>query len=292
MGENAVFTWNNFLNQIKAIEVVDVIDILLVTVLLYYVYAFIRDRRAGKLAVGVGVLVALMLVSSLLGFSAMSFIMQNIFQVGFIALLVVFQPELRSALEKMGGEPLKSLRSIGETKETSDSAAPYVNELCHAVTALAKSKTGALIVIERSTKLGEIIKTGVTVNSDLSSFVLRNIFYDGAPLHDGAVVIRGWRVHAAGCFLPLSNSETIIKDLGTRHRAGIGMSEESDAVVIIVSEETGTISLAIGGQLQRGFTFISLKRELDNLFVVPAGSKVKSRFKPAVKKDGGSKPKA
>jgi diadenylate cyclase len=289
MGENAVFTWKNFLNQIKGIEVMDVIDMLLVTVLLYYVYAFIRDRRAGKLAVGVAVLVALMLISSLLGFSAMSFIMQNIFQVGFIALLVVFQPELRSALEKMGGEPLKSLRSIGETKETSDSAAPHVNELCHAVTALAKSKTGALIVIERSTKLGDIIKSGVPVNADLSSFVLRNIFYDGAPLHDGAVVIRGWRVHAAGCFLPLSKSETIIKDLGTRHRAGIGMSEESDAVVIIVSEETGTISLAIGGELQRGFTFVSLKRELDNLFVAPAGAKVKSRFKLATKKDGQSK---
>ena len=289
MGENAVFTWNNFINQIKDIDVLDAVDILLVTVLLYYVYAFIRDRRAGKLAIGVVVILAVMLISSLLGLSAMSFIMQNIFQVGFIALLIVFQPELRSALEKMGGEPLKSLRSISETKETSDSAAPYVNELCHAVSALAKSKTGALIVIERSTKLGEIIKTGVPVNADLSSFVLRNIFYDGAPLHDGAVILRNWRIHAAGCFLPLSGSETIIKDLGTRHRAGIGMSEESDAVVIIVSEETGTISIAMGGQLQRGFTFVSLKRELDNLFVAPAGTKVKSRFKPVVKKDGKAK---
>ncbi len=289
MGENAVFTWNNFVNQIKAIGVLDVIDILLVAVLLYYVYAFIRDRRAGKLAAGVAVIIAVMLISSLLGFSAMSFIMQNIFQVGFVALLVVFQPELRSALEKMGGEPLKSIRSIGETKESSDLVSPYVNELCHAVAALAKSKTGALIVIERSTKLGEIIKTGVTVNSDLSSFVLRNIFYDGAPLHDGAVILRNWRVHAAGCFLPLSSSDTILKDLGTRHRAGIGMSEESDAVVIIVSEETGTISIAMGGELQRGFTFVSLKRELDNLFVAPAGSKIKSRFKPIVKKDGGTK---
>ena len=284
MGENTVFTWDYFLDQIKSIGFLDVIDILLVTVLLYYVYAFIRDRRAGKLAAGVAVIVTVMLISSLVGLSAMSFIMQNIFQVGFIALLVVFQPELRSALEKMGGEPLRSLRSIGETKESSDSASPFVNELCQGVSELAKTKTGALIVIERTTKLGEIIKTGTVINADLSAFMLRNVFYNGAPLHDGAVIIRNWRVHAAGCFLPLSSSDTIIKDLGTRHRAGIGMSEESDAVVIIVSEETGTVSIAMGGQLQRGFTYTSLKRELDNLFVVPAVSKIKSRFMAVSKK--------
>ncbi len=285
MGDTTVFTWNYFINQIKSIGILDIIDILLVTILLYYVYAFIRDRRAGKLAAGVAVVVVVMLISTLLGLSAMSFIMQNIFQVGFVALLVVFQPELRSALEKMGGEPLKSLRNIGENKENAGSASAYVNELCHGVAELAKTKTGALIVIERSTKLGEILKTGVTINADLSTFVLRNIFYDGAPLHDGAVIIRGWRIQAAGCFLPLSSSDTILKDLGTRHRAGIGMSEESDAVVIIVSEETGTISIAMGGQLQRGFTYTSLKRELDNLFVTPNNSKNKSRFKPHGKKE-------
>ncbi len=283
MGDNAVFSWKYFLYQIQSIDILDVLDILLVATLLYYVYSFIRDRRAGKLALGVGLLLVVSLISSLLELSAMSFIMQNIFQVGFVALLVVFQPELRSALEKMGGEPFKSLRNIGENKENAGSASPFVNELCHGVADLAKTKTGALIVIERSTKLGEILKTGVTVNADLSAFVLRNIFYNGAPLHDGAVIIRDWRIHSAGCFLPLSSGDTILKDLGTRHRAGIGMSEESDAVVIIVSEETGTISVAIGGQLQRGFTYTSLKRELDNLFVTP--NKNKSRFKPSGKRD-------
>ncbi len=285
MGDNAVFTQDYFLNQIRSIGVSDVIDIILVAILFYFIYAFIRDRRAGKLAAGVAVIVALMLVSTIFGFPAMTFIMQNIFQVGFVALLVVFQPELRSALEKMGGEPLRSLRSIGENKDNAGAASAFIGELCQGVADLAKTKTGALIVIERSTKLGEIIKTGTTVNADLSSFMLRNVFYNGAPLHDGAVVIRNWRIHAAGCFLPLSSSDNILKDLGTRHRAGIGMSEESDAVVIIVSEETGTISIAMGGQLQRGFTYTSLKRELDNLFVVPAGSKIKSRFKS--KKENG-----
>jgi len=284
MGEKTLLSLDYFINQIKSIGVSDVIDILLVAILLYFIYAFIRDRRAGKLAAGVAVIVVLMLISSIFGLPAMAYIMQNIFQVGFVALLVVFQPELRSALEKMGGEPLRSLRSIGESKENNSAASAFIGELCQGVADLAKTKTGALIVLERSTKLGEIIKTGTTVNADLTAFMLRNIFYNGAPLHDGAVVIRSWRIHAAGCFLPLSTSDTIIKDLGTRHRAGIGMSEESDAVVIIVSEETGTISVAMGGQLQRGFTYTSLKRELDNLYVAPAGSKIKTRFKS--KKDG------
>ena len=287
---NAAFTWPYFISQIRSIDLLDVLDILIVTVLLYYVYAFIRDRRAGRLAVGVAILAVIMLVSSLIGLSAMSFIMTNIFQIGFVALIVVFQPELRSALEKMGGEPFKSLRSIGENKEAASSFSPYINELCHGVAELAKTKTGALIVIERNTKLGEIIKTGVIVNADLSTFILRNVFYEGAPLHDGAVILRNWRVHAAGCFLPLSQNENIIKDLGTRHRAGIGMSEESDAVVIIVSEETGTISLAVGGQLHRGFTYGSLKRELETLFVSPPKSpaRLKTHKKePKWNKNGG-----
>ena len=279
---NSAFTWPYFVSQVKSIDLLDVLDILIVTVLLYYVYAFIRDRRAGRLAVGVAILAVIMLISSLLGLSAMSFIMTSIFQIGFVAIIVVFQPELRSALEKMGGEPLKSLRSIGENKESTP-LSPYISELCHGVTELAKTKTGALIVIERNTKLGEIIKTGVIVNADLSTFILRNIFYEGAPLHDGAVILRGWRVHAAGCFLPLSQDEGIIKDLGTRHRAGIGMSAESDAVVIIVSEETGTISLAVGGQLHRGFTYGSLKRELETLFIT--SKKQNTRLKPHLRKE-------
>ncbi len=283
MDEN-IFTWSYFITQIKSIRIVDIIDILLVAVLLYLVYSFIRDRRAGKLAAGVALLILVMLVSNLLGLSAMTYIMSNLFQVGFIALVVVFQPELRSALEKVGGEPLKSLRNIGESKDVQSSVSPYINEICRAAEELSASGTGALMVLERGTKLGDIIKTGVTVNADISSFLLKNIFYHGAPLHDGAVIIRGWRICAAGCFLPLSSNENIIMDLGTRHRAGIGMSEESDAVVIIVSEETGNVSVATGGQLKRGYTYNSLKRELENLFSVSTPKKVNSIL-PHIKKD-------
>ncbi len=284
MDEFKAFTWAYFVNQVKSIGIIDIIDILLVALLLYLVYSFVRDRRAGKLAVGVLLLVTVMLISNLLRLSAMTFIMSNVFQVGLIALVVVFQPELRTVLEKVGGEPLKGLRNIGETKEAQGSVSPYINEISRTAEELSSEKTGALIVLERSTKLGDIIKTGVTVNADISSFMLKNIFYNGAPLHDGAVVIRDWRVCAAGCFLPLSSNKNIIKDLGTRHRAGIGMSEESDAVVIIVSEESGNISVAVGGQLKRGFTYHSLKRELEGLFSL-GNSKSASKIIPKIKKE-------
>ncbi len=261
-----VFSWESFVNQISAINILDVLDIAVVAVMLYFVYAFIRDRRAGKLAAGVAVFVAVMLFGSLIGLKAVSFIMTSFFQVGFVALVVVFQPELRAALEKMGGTEIKGLIQKGENKDENQGVLLYINEICTTAANLSRSRTGALIVLERTTKLGDIIKSGVTVNADISSFILRNIFHDGAPLHDGAVVIRDWRVYAAGCFLPLSSNEEIIKDLGTRHRAGIGISEESDAVVIIISEETGTISIAMNGQLRRGFNHSTLKKELQSIF--------------------------
>lgn len=245
-------------------DLIDVIDILTVAALLYAAFVFIRDRRAGKLALGVGLVVVLQFLASALELSTLQFIIGNIFQVGLIALIIVFQPELRSALEKLGGEPLKGIKSIGEHKEN-DGKGRFVRELCEAVTELADSKTGALIVIERSTKLGDVIKTGVIVNADLSSFLVRNIFFNKAPLHDGAMILRSYRIHAAGCFLPLSSNDSIIQDLGTRHRAGIGMSENSDAVVIIVSEETGTISVARDGQLRRNYNYASLKKLLEEL---------------------------
>lgn len=273
-----VFSWEAFKYQISSMNILDAVDIFLVAVMLYFVYAFIRDRRAGKLAAGVALLIAVMLLGSLIGLRAISFIMTNLFQVGFVALVIVFQPELRAALEKMGGEHFKSFIPKTENREINESVSFCINEVASAVSQLGRSKTGALIVIERSTKLGDIIKSGVTVNADLSSFMLRNVFYDGAPLHDGAVVIRDWRICAAGCFLPLSTNEEIIKDLGTRHRAGIGISEESDAVVIIVSEETGKISVAMGGQLKRGYNHGSLKKELEGIFVSPDQKSVSKIF--------------
>jgi len=256
--------WRFVSTQVSTIDLIDVIDILAVAALLYAVYTFIRDRRAGKLALGVALIVALQAISTLLELNALRYIIGNVVQVGLIALIVVFQPELRSALEKLGGEPLKGIKSISEHKEN-EGTRRQMRELCSAVSELSDSHTGALIVVERSTKLGDVIKTGVIVNADMSSFLIRNIFHDKAPLHDGAVIVREGRIHAAGCFLPLSANDTIIKDLGTRHRAGIGMSENSDAVVIIVSEETGIISVAMDGTLRRNYNYNSLRRLLERL---------------------------
>lgn len=263
---NTITTMQDLISYIAAvlsgIRIADIIDITIVAFLLYYVYKFIRDRRAGKLALGVILLILFMLISEFLNMYAMSFIMQNLFQVGIIALIIVFQPELRSALEKMGAEPFKTLK-IGERQNRPDNVQELIGALCSAVCDMSLEKTGALIVIERSTRLGDIIKTGTVIDAKADPFLIKNIFYNKAPLHDGAMIIRDGRICAAGCFLPLSSNPEIIKDLGTRHRAGIGMSEDSDAVVIIVSEETGTISSALDGKLTSSYSYQSLKKFLE-----------------------------
>ncbi len=258
--------WTYFINQIKAMGIADIIDILLVSVLIYYIYKFIRERRAGKLAVGIGVLAVMTMLSNLFELNVINYFMKNIFQVGLIAAVVIFQPELRSLLENVGGDSIKRLRSIGEDKEHQQTTL-FINELCEAVGEMSMSKTGALIVIEQSTKLGDIISTGTIINADTTSMLLRNIFFNKSPLHDGAVIIRDQRVYAAGCLLPLATKNNITKELGTRHRAAIGASEASDALVVVVSEETGTISLAHKGHMHRGYDAVRLKAKLDSLLV-------------------------
>lgn len=269
-------TWQNILSaaisffkmgvleSLLQIGVMDVIDILLLTVVFYYIYRFVRDRRAGKLAVGLLLIMGIMACSEIFHMRAIQFVFENFYQVGIIAIIIVFQPELRAALEKMGGAaPLTSLKGLGSGENRDMVALTHaVDNLCEAVCDLSLDKTGALIVIERSTKLGEYIKPGDEISATLSPMLIRNLFFNKAPLHDGAVIIRDMRIQAAGCLLPLSTNEEIDKNLGTRHRAGLGITEVSDAVVVIVSEETGVISLACGGELKRNFNYNSLKKEL------------------------------
>ncbi len=282
---------------ISGIRITDIIDILIVAFLLYYVYSFIRDRRAGKLAAGVVLLMVFMLVSEVANLYTMSFIMENVFQVGIIALIIVFQPELRSALEKMGAEPLKTLK-LGDKGNSLSGSKSFIEALTIAACDLSLEKTGALIVIERSTKLGDIIRTGTVVDAKADPSLIKNIFFNKAPLHDGAMVMREGRIHAAGCFLPLSTNPEIIKALGTRHRAGIGMSENSDAVVIIVSEETGTISSAIDGVLSSNYSYQTLKKFLERQLIPheEEGTLKKMRFgkllKSKDKKEEASKDKS
>lgn len=270
----SLFALSDVWNSIKSISFIDVIDILCVAVLLYYLFVFIRDRRAGKLAVGVLLLFAVRIISGILDMYLMSYIMQNIFQIGFITLVILFQPEIRSMLEKFGATPIKGLKSIGETRDTA-SMATVIDEVSSAVCDLAETKTGALIVFERTTKLGETISTGTIIDAYPAAFLIKNIFFNKAPMHDGAMIIRNMRVYAAGCVLPLSNNPDIIKDLGTRHRAGIGMSENGDAIIVIVSEETGVISTAIEGQLVRGYNRDTLKAFLSSQLVGDENDRLK-----------------
>lgn len=253
--------WEDILHIISGIKIQDCIDIFCVSIILFCVYKFVRERRAGKLALGVFLIFLIQLVSNLFDMYLMQFLLQNIFQVGILLLVVLFQPELRSFLEKMGGQSIKGLRSIGEMKNSQETL-HMIDEVVSAVMDMSESKTGALIVFERGTRLGDLILTGTVINADPVDFLIKNIFFNKAPLHDGALIIRNNRLYAAGCLLPLSVNPDIIKDLGTRHRAAIGMSENSDAVVVVVSEETGVVSVALEGSFTRGFTKETLKETL------------------------------
>ena len=256
------------IEPVKGIEVKDVIDILVLALVLFFVYRLIRDSRAWKLLVGLGVIFVVTMVARAFDMSGLNFIFGNFQQLGILAILILFQPELRMALEKVGETPISGVKSIASESKDLAAHSAEIDAICTAVNDLARDKVGALIVIERSTKLGDFIKSGVIVDAAISSHLLRNLFFNKAPLHDGAVIIRNSRVCAAGCFLPLSTKEDINKDLGTRHRAAIGLTEVSDALVIVVSEETGTVSVSMDGNLERNFNYSTLKQAL-NTYVYP-----------------------
>ena len=246
-------------NQLSNIGIVDVLDIAIVALLLFWVIKFMRARRAGKLMLGIVMLFLLLLLSAAFEMRALNFILNSLFSVGLIAIVIVFQPELRSALEKVGGvsDNLKSMVDNDEMKLA-------IGQICDAAQEFSKNRTGALIVFERNVRLGDVIRTGTTIDAVTTSLLLGNIFYNKAPMHDGAVIIRKGRVHAAGCYLPLSSNNNIVKELGTRHRAAIGMSENSDAIILVVSEETGGISVAVDGDIKRNFTRKALEGYLIN----------------------------
>lgn len=244
----------NFFNNImSSIGITDVLDILIVAFLVYKVLGFIRETRAEQLAKGLLVLVVATVLSDLLHLYTLHWILSGLMAVGFIALVVIFQPELRRALEHLGRSRFASIMNDIDK----DEAKRMVVEIVRAVESMSSSKTGALMVIEREITLNDIVETGTVIDAAISAEMIGNIFYEGSPLHDGALILRGDRLYAAGCVLPLTQNKELNKELGTRHRAGIGITENSDALVIIVSEETGVISVAQNGQLTR---FIETKR--------------------------------
>lgn len=257
-------------STVKNMGILDFVDILLLGFILYFLYRFIRDRRAGKLLFGLGIVLVLSLMGEALEMPATKFIFSDFRQIGVIAILILFQPELRSALEKVGGTSWSGIRSIAADSRDYAVLHAEIDAICSAASDLSRDKVGALIAIEKTTKLGEYIKSGVYIDAAISPYILRNIFFNNAPLHDGAVIIRSGRICAAGCFLPLSTNEEIDKDLGTRHRAAIGLSECSDAIVIVVSEETGVISVVTEGNIKRNYNYNSLKQTL-NAMLIPQG---------------------
>lgn len=270
--------------RIQHIEAKDIFDILILSTIFYFVFKFIINRRAARLALGLVFLLVVMILSWVLDMKAMMFIFQNFTQAGIIAIIIMFQPELRSALEKIGNAPISNIKHITTENKNVGYITKSINILAETVCDLAMEKTGALIVIERSTKLGEHIKSGTIINAQLSNALLKNIFFNKAPLHDGAVILRNFRVHSAGCFLPLSFSEDLSESIGTRHRAAIGITEESDAVVIVVSEETGKISVACDGILKQNFSYKSLTDELSKLLLPTEPAKNPKVFKDNSKK--------
>jgi diadenylate cyclase len=279
------FFMDNVVNVILKIRIVDIVDILLLTLLIYFVYRFIRNRRAGKLALGLFLIILMMFVSNAFNMRAVNFILQNFYQVGILAIIIVFQPELRAALEKVGNNSIISgVKQItyGEQKQNQAQFNAAISSICTATFDMSKTKTGALIVIERTTKLGEYIDSGLVINARMSSGLIKNIFFKNAPLHDGAMIIRDMRVYAAGCFLRISERDDIDSDLGTRHRAALGVSEVSDAIVIVVSEETGKVSLAYDGNIKRGYTKEALRKELLRLL----SPNVVTPIKPRSQKEG------
>ena len=255
------------ISRITAITFFDILDIAIVSVVFYYIFKFVKDRRAGKLAVGVFFIIILLLLSDVFNMYALNFLLSNVVQVGIIGLMIVFQSELRYFLEKVGGNSFINSINRKNDKRTLSDLVKCIDAITDACASFSSEMVGALIVFERTTKLGDVIKTGTIIDAEPTEYLIKNIFFTKAPLHDEALVIRGCRLYSAGCFLPLSSNEGINKDLGTRHRAALGMSENSDAVVVVVSEETGTISTAIEGKLTRNYTPDSLRQTLITLLV-------------------------
>jgi len=258
----ATILWQQLLGLLNTVTLFDVIDILLVAFIIFQAIRMVRETRAEQLFKGLLALLVIYLVSTWIGFRTLGFLLSTVLNNTVVVLLIIFQPEVRRILEELGRSKISN--TLGMLSPSNDDAVGrirmirLIESLCDSCAYLAKQKMGALIVIEQDTKLGEIIKSGTIIDADPSKELIGNLFFVNSPLHDGAMVIRNGRLYAAGCFLPLSESQELDRSLGTRHRAGVGMSENSDALVIILSEETGIISTAKNGVLKRNYTLEQL----------------------------------
>ena len=266
--------WATFITLFRMAGISDYIDIALVAYLIYRAMKLLRDTAAFRLAKGIFVLFLVMATANFFYLNTISWVFEQVMSYGLISAFIIFQPELRRMLEQLGkGSVTKILMGHEEEKGDVESMITAVVAACGS---MSQTKTGALIVCERQEKLGEIVKTGTQVDAAPSPELIKNVFFHNSPLHDGAMIVRNGRVLAAGCVLPLSGSQNLSRDLGTRHRAAVGMSESSDAVLVVVSEETGGISVAIGGMLKRHLTPELLRKVLVSELMNEGGERKKT----------------
>lgn len=265
------------INSIKNMTVWSILDIFVVSYIFYKIYMLIKETRAEQLLKGILLILLLIPISNLLNLTMLNWILNKTITIGVLSIVIIFQPEIRRALEHIGRSAFND-KHILEDEEKMDEV---VSEIINAIDNLAMTKTGALIIIEQNTGLGDVVSSGTKVDAIVTSALLENIFVVNTPLHDGATIIRNDRIVASGCVLPLTGNNAINKKLGTRHRAGIGISEISDALVLIVSEETGVISLAVNGKLTRNYNKEKLKSLL--IKIMKNRQNKKSTFKERVK---------
>ncbi len=251
---------------LKMFKITDIIDIVIVAVIIYNLLRMIKETRAVQLIKGIVLVFLGWQISALLNLTTINFLLRNTMQIGLFAIVVIFQPELRNVLERIGRSTAGNLLAFNVAQNSEETVDGVIMEIVNACVDMSHTKTGALIVMERTTKLGEVIKTGTFLGAETTWELLENIFVPNTPLHDGAVIIRDNKIHSAGCLLPLTSNINLSRELGTRHRAALGMSENSDAIVIVVSEETGKISLAINGTLTRNLNDTTLKLALARAF--------------------------
>ena len=253
--------FTQFILVMKSSDIMDLLDIIIVAFIIYKLVQIVRQTRAKQIIYGVLIIVAAWAVSSWLDMIALHSMLNIVIGQGVIALAVIFQPEIRSALELVSRT---NISLLGKKAKSADFTAieSSIEAVSRACQSFQSTRTGAIIVFEHKTRLGDIIKTGTVIDADTTTELLGNVFYPKTPLHDGAAIIRDGRLYAAGCILPLTQNNNLKKELGTRHRAAIGMSENSDAVVVVVSEETGIVSVAMNGKLQRDFNVVTLRELL------------------------------
>lgn len=255
--------FNQIIYAVASMRVSDIVDILIMAFIIYKAIGFMRESRAGQLAKGLIVLFLIYFIANWWNLATMKWVLSRFVNYIIVALAIIFQPELRRILERVGHTKL-----VGTQGDLTDEPMENcIDKVCRAAGNMQENRIGALVVFERSTQLGEIINTGTVINADPSVSMVGNIFFPKSPLHDGAMIIRDGRLYAAGCILPLTQREDISSQLGTRHRAAIGMTENSDAVVLVVSEETGIISIVSNGKIERNYNSISAAEELRRLLI-------------------------